>query len=273
VAVPVERITSAVSADYHLTENTMLTAGYRYRWSSYEEPQYRDTSHDIQAGLAADLGKHLPRVKGRLNTSYSRYLLPDSRTINVKGTIGFSYDVSETWSIFVDGGLRRTDSELFLDEWVPFGPDAEIKVREQRDNTAWGRVGQLSLNYKGEYTAAELLYIKDLTLASGLQAATDSDGLSLSARYRITYELSAFLTASYSMFRSDPAQGADHVIRQNNISISPSVRYDLSRNLTLEASYERTRINYLASNTEANRHAYFIRLSARFPRCSSSQYK
>jgi hypothetical protein len=278
VASPVQRISSSVSMDYRMTETTSLSAMYRFGWSSYEIPRYRDTSHDAQAGLVIDLGKYLPRVKGRLNTGYSQYLLPDLRTINVMGTIGFSYDVSETWSILVDGGLRRTDTEIFVNQLVPYGnqtpPTALISVRERLDHTERGGTGHLSLNYKGEYTGAELSYIQDFTmayLASGRQAPAERKALSFTVRHQITRELSALLAAGYTTYTSA------HVLTQNNVSISPIIRYDLAqmsgeRDLALEASYEHTRIDYTASGT-AYRDLYFIRLSVRFPYCSSSQYK
>jgi hypothetical protein len=157
-------------------------------------------------------------------------------------------------------------------------PSAFIVVRERFDNTSWGRVGHIALNYHDEYTGVELGYTRDLTLASGLQAASEQNALALTLSRRITRELSASLTAAYSTFRSDPANTAT-VVRQNNITVSPRLRYEFSRrsgeqrNLALEAGYEHTLVDYLALDTKADREAYFIRLSARFPFCSSSQYK
>jgi hypothetical protein len=264
IASPVERIWSSASMDYRMTETTSLSAMYRFGWSSYESPQYRDTSHDAEVGFVIDLDKYLPRVKGRLNTGYSQYLLPNLRTINVMSTIGFSYDVSEAWSILVDGGLRRTDSEI-TDIFV---------VNERQDQIERGGTGRLSLNYKGDYTGAELSYIQDFTmayLASGRQAPAERKALSFTARHQISREWSALLTAGYTTYT------AARVLTQNNVSISPIIRYDLvqmsgERDLALEASYEHTRIDYTAAGT-AYRDLYFIRLSVRFPYCSSSQYK
>jgi len=272
VALPVQSTTASISAGYQLTEKTSLTSQYQYLGSSYQQPYYRATSHDVQVGLMTDLGKYLPRVKGLMNAEYSQYLLPDSRTSNIAGSIGFSYDVSETWNILVNGGLRRTESEQFLNVVDQTSPSSFVLVGERLNNTAWGQVGNLSLNYQGEYTGAQLVYTKNLILASGLQSATDENDLQLTAKYRITYELSASLTAEYTTYRS-PEQNAAVVVNQQDISISPLIRYDLSRDLALEATYQLIKIDYHAANTEANRQSYFIRLTARFPYCSSSQYK
>jgi hypothetical protein len=276
VATPVERISSSISMGNQLTETTSLTALYRFGWSSYAIPRYRDRSHDVQAGLAIDLGRYLPRVQGRLNTGYSQYLLPNSRTINVSGTIGLSHDVSETLSILVDGGIRHTSSESFVEELVPnqTPPTAYINTRIRIDHTDWAGVGHLALNYKGHDSGAELMYTRDFSmayLASGHQAPAEREALSLTVRHKITQELSAFLTTEYSTYT------AARVLTQTNISVSPLIRYELfrmngERDLALEAAYERTRIDYAVSGT-ADRYMYVIRLSARFPYCSSSQYK
>lgn len=275
VTSPVQRVSSLASMDYQMTETTSLSVMYRFSWSSYEVPQYRDTSHDADAGLVIDLGKYFPRLKGRLNTGYSQYLLPNLRTINVMGTIGFSYDISETWSILVDGGLRRTDTQITVNQLVPSGNQTPpISVGEQLDNTEKAGTGNLSLNYKGEYTGANLSYVQDFTmayLASGRQAPAERKAFSFTARHQFTRELSAFLAAGYTTYT------AAHVLTQTNISISPIIRYDIvqwrgERDLALEASYEHTRIDYTAAGT-ATRDLYFIRLSLSFPYCSSSQYK
>ncbi len=275
-ALPVKSITSSESAGYQLTEKTLLTGQYQYVGSTYEQPRYRDTSNDVQLGLVTDLGTYLPQVKGIMNVDYSQYLVPDARTSNVEGSIGFSYNISETWSILAEGGLRRTVSDQFLDVLVPLGsqtpPTSFVVAAVRLNNAAWGQVGNLSLNYKDEYTDAQISYTKNLTLASGLQSATDENDLQFTARYRITYELSASLTAEYTTYRS-PEQNAAVVINQQNISFSPLIRYDFSQDLALEATYQQIRIGYQAASTEANRQLYYIRLTARFPYCSSCQYK
>ncbi|HUI66722.1 MAG TPA: hypothetical protein VL087_00745 [Nitrospirota bacterium] len=267
IATPVESILASASMDYHMTETTSLSAMYQFGWSSYEIPQYRDTSHDAKAGLVIDLSKDLPRVNGRINTGYSQYLFPDSKTINVMGTIGFSYDISKAWTILVDGGMRRTDTEIFVNQLAPFG-------NQQQDYTETAGTGQLSLSYQGEYTGAELHYIQDFTmayLASGHQTPAQRQALTFTARHQITGELSAVLVAGYTTYTTA------HVLTQTNVTISPVIRYDLARmsgerDLALEASYEHTRIDYIASGT-AYRDLFFILLTVRFPYCSSSQYK
>ncbi len=82
---------------------------------------------------------------------YSHYHFPDSRNDSVMATGGFSRDLSEIWSILVNVGVRRTWSEVFVTELVPFGPSALIAVRERLKNDDWGAVAGVSLNYTKLY--------------------------------------------------------------------------------------------------------------------------
>ncbi len=263
-----------------MTEKTSLTAGYRYGRSYYERPRYHDTTHDVNAALAIDLGTYLPRVRGRLNTAYSQYILPNSRTTNVTASIGFSHNISERWGILIDGGIRRTKSELFVNKRIPYGEPTptlvyEIVVEERQNSTDSGHVEHLSLNYEDEYLGAGLLYTHDFTMASlaqGYQAPAERNALSLTIRYQITGELSAFLSAGYSTYRHAANIAAD-AFKQDSISMSPLLRYALSRDLAFEASYDRSRFDYKALDTKADREVFFIRITARLPYCSSCQYQ
>lgn len=271
IAAGVQRLATSMSTDYRLTELTSLTAGYQFSQSYYERPKYHDTSHDAQVGLAVDLSTNLPRLQGRLTTGYSQYLLPNSRTINVMASIGLSYRVSEIWSISIDGGIRHTNSEISVHTYTPDGTPIDVTS----DNADWGRVGNVSLNYRDENMGVALMYIHDFTmaaLAQGYQTPAERNAVSLTFQHQLTREFSASLGASYSTYRH-PVSIASDTFQQDSISVSPLVRYELSRDLALEASYELTRFDYKALDTKADREVFFIRLTARFPYCSSCQYQ
>lgn len=271
IAAGVQRLASSISTDYRLTELTSFTAGYQFSQSYYERPKYHDTSHDVQAGLVVDLSTSLPRLQGRLTTDYSQYLLPNSRTINVMASLGLSYRVSEIWSISIDGGIRHTNSEISAHTYTPDGTPIDVTY----DNAEWGRVGHVSLNYKDENIGVALMYIHDFTMASlaqGYQTPAERNAVSLTFQHQLTGEFSASLGASYSAYRH-PVNVASDTFQQDSISVSPLVRYELSRDLALEASYELTRFDYKALDTKADREVFFIRLTGRFPYCSSCQYK
>jgi len=273
VSAPVQRITSSASMGYHMTEMTSFSAMYRFTWDSYSEPQYRDKTNEADAGLVIDLGKYLPRVSGRLNTGYTQFVLPEFTSTNVWGTIGFSYDISEFWHILVDAGLHRTETDTSANLPV-FMPPTSINIIEQLEQTERGSTGQASLKYQKEYTNAELAFNQDFALtylASGRQAPSVRRAYSFTGQQQITRELSAFVTAMYSTYT------VANTITQRNIEISPLIRYELlqwpgERDLALEASYDHMQIDYPVSG-RVHRDLVFIRLSLRFPKCSSSQYK
>jgi len=273
VSAPIQRVTSSASMAYRMTEMTSFSAIYRFTWDSYSEPQYRDKTNEVAAGLVIDLGKYLPRVSGRLNTGYMQFVLPEFTSDTDWGTIGFSYDISEFWHILVDAGLRRTETDTSVNLPV-LTPPAVINVVQQLEQTERGSTGQASLKYQREYTDAELAFHQDIALtylASGRQAPAVRRAYSFTARQQITGELSALLTAMYDTYT------VANAITQRSIDISPLIRYELvqwrgERDLTLEASYDHMQIDYPVSG-RVHRDLVFIRLSLRFPKCSSSQYK
>ena len=116
-AVPWDHFTSSLSVDYQVTEKTVAILSYDYDRDYFEKPGYEDdTSHFVNLGIVYDLGKYLPNVKARINGGYSYYNFSDDLTNNYTGTVGFSKDFSETWSITVDGGLRYSSSEFSVPE-------------------------------------------------------------------------------------------------------------------------------------------------------------
>jgi hypothetical protein len=275
VAVPLNRITSSLSAHIPFTEKTATVVSYNYGRDYYEDRRYHNgISHDVNAGFVYDLGRHLSNVKGRLNTGYSYYYLPDSRNSSVMGSVGFSWDFNEVWSILTDGGIRRTWSEVYMTKLVPYGSDAYISVRERLDNDGWGGVGKVSLSFNGEYLHSDLTFNRDLTLASGLNGAAEHTTLTLSIRHTLMYDLSILFTAGYDAFKSDPSNYSAYIINQKTFSINPGVRYEFSKERGMEASYSYTRVDGAAWDTAANaasaklnsdedRHMFSIRLYIR----------
>ncbi|MGC1454682.1 MAG: hypothetical protein WA946_05795 [Nitrospirota bacterium] len=265
VSLSQKRLTASLSADYMFTEKTSAMTSYTYGTTSYERPSYRDTSHDVNAGLVYDFGTYLSTLKGRLNAGYSAYYVTDARTESITCTVGFSRDFDEFWSVLVDGGLRRTWSEIFVTGLVQETPTTQMAVRERQDNRGWGWVTRLSLNYRGERMQEEFAYIRDLSLAAGLNGAAERNSLSLTTRYRLTYEVSALLSTSYSTYKADPSNYSAQVIDQRPFDISAGIRFEFSKDTALDVSYDYTLVRYPASDANARRQLVFIGLSAQFP--------
>ncbi|HTR44742.1 MAG TPA: hypothetical protein VMH06_03450, partial [Thermodesulfovibrionales bacterium] len=228
-----------------------------------------NTSHDLNAGIEYDLGEYVPAMKGRANIGYGHYSFTDSRTQKITGTVGLSRKIDEVWSVSVDGGVIRARSTVSVSQPVPIVVGQEIVgyylVPGQESNAGWGWVGKASLDYSGESMNGSLGYTRDLRPASGYNGAAESNALTLSAQYRLTYELSVLLTSGYYTLKSDPSQFSSQIINQKTFIVSPAVRYEFSRDVALESSYEYIKIDYPASNTSASRQVIAVRLSVQHP--------
>lgn len=256
-AVPWNRINYSMSANYQITEKTAAVVSYSYGRDYYENSKsLDDTFHDVNSGLIYDFSKYIQAVKVRCNMDYGYYYSPDTRIDNVVGTVGFSRDISESWGISVDSGVRHTWAEVSV---------AAQPAMEQLNNDGWGWVGKVALNYKGERSNGELSYLRDVTPAYGLDGSAERNALTLSTRYRFTYDLSAFFAAGYYTLKSDPSKFSAQVINQQTFRFNPRVRYELSRDVAAEAAYEFTMVDYPALNTDANRHLVSIRLYIQHP--------
>ena len=268
-AVPRDRINSSLSADYQLTEKTSAGLSYIYGRDHYADPKFiGDTTHAINAGLVYDLGTYFPTLKGRLNTGYSYYSFLDSRIESFMGTVGFSRDFNEIWSIQVDGGVRRTSSDITTTRLEPvyfyiFGFPIQIGnqlVKDQVKNAGWGWVGSASLNFKGEHGAGSLSLSRDVQPASGLGGATVRDSLVLSAQHNISYELLLLFNAGYFTNKSNAQEFSSQTINQRSFHFNPGVRYEFSKDMFMEGSYDYIMVDDMASKTNVDRHLYSLRL-------------
>ena len=271
-AVPRHRITSSLSADYQLTEKAAAGISYAFGKDHFASSRFvGNTSHDVNAGLVYDLGTYLPAVKGRMNAGYSNYSFPDSRIDSVMGTVGFSRDFDEIWSIQVDGGVRRTWSDIAVTELAPvFFPGTQIQignelVREQVKHTGLGWVGSASLNFKGESGTASISLSRDVQPASGLSGATVRDSLILSANHKISYELLLLFNAGYITNKSNSQEFSSQTIDERSFHINPGVRYEFSRDMYVEGSYDYVMLDDKVAKTNANRHLCSVRLYIQHP--------
>ncbi len=265
--VPRNRYNASMSADYQFSEKTAAVASYVFGSDKYESTKYSDDlSHDVSAGLVYDLGQYFQRVKGRVNLGYSDYVFSDSNVESVMGTVGFSRDFSEKGSIMVDAGIRHTSSEFSTYQlWPVYPPFIYEIVKVKQNNYDWGWVCNVSLNYKGELGNGSLTYNRDITPASGLDGAVEQNVLTLSTQYRMTYEFSILFSAGYYTNKSDAGQFSTQVIDQRTIRVNPGVRYEFSKNIYVESSYDYTAVDYLDSNTSAHRNLLSIRLYIQHP--------
>src|SRR5208283_2700449 len=178
-----------------------------------------------------------------MNVGYSYYDYPDSRIDTVMGTVGLSKDLNEVWSVQVDGGVSNTWSKiLFPVEIQIIGFPVIITVPISNEGLGW--VGDVSLNCKGELGSASLTYNRGLTPAYGLNGAAEQNTVTISSQYRFSYELSALFSTSYYTLKSLASEFSAQSLSQQAFRINPGVRYEFSKDMAIEASYEYDMIRY-----------------------------
>ena len=120
----------------------------------------------------------------------------------------------------------------------------------------------MALAYRGELLSGNLSFLRNVTVASGLGGAAERTAVVLDLSRRISYELSAGGTAGYYLNTSGTGEFSAQPIDEATLRINPFVRYEFSRDLALEASYQYTRISYNLSDQAAAQNLFMIRLVA-----------
>ncbi|MFH2075028.1 MAG: outer membrane beta-barrel protein [Pseudomonadota bacterium] len=249
-----ERVNTSLSTDYQITEITALSMSYAYSKDTYEKKFFDTLSHQVNAGLTQDFSKYFPAVKGMLNFGYSSYDIAGFRTNSIMGTMGISRNFSEIWAINVSGGARYTETEF---------PVLRLQqaAQDKQTDEGWGWVGQVSLTYKGERSNGHLTYSRDVSPASGEGTAVERNALMIGGRYRLTYELSFLLNAGYYTNKSGQFASSANAIDSQSFIINPRLRYEFSKDVALEASYDYYKVDDRAADTQAERHRVSLYLS------------
>lgn len=243
-----------VSAEYIATEKAATTLSYRYYWLKYpDRPIWDGTTHVVDLGIAYNLSRFAAETKARANVAYARGLFEGLTVDNFYLTVGVFRAVHELWSVVVNVGGRYTHSEF----------DVPGLGSETTDDT--GVVGDASLLYTGERTRASFTFSHNIAPAYGYSGATLRTAAVFSVSRRFLHDLSGTLSGGYYMNTSDPGQFSFQTIDERSARIRPGVRWAATKNLVLEAAYEYNRVDYRATDTDADRHLAFINVALRYP--------
>jgi predicted porin len=136
-----------------------------------------------------------------------------------------------------------------------------LPVTEHQKDSGLGWVGNAGLHYKTEHGSGDLTYSRDIMPAYGLNGAAEQNAVAVSSQYRLTYEFSTLFSAGYYALTSTPGNLSLQVIKQHTFRVSPGVRYDFSKDVSLDLSYEYSTVDYPATKTEASRHLVSIRFT------------
>ena len=204
-------------------------------------------AHDANLSFVHDLSRYLPNIAGRMNLGYSRYEYDIGTIDYYYATVGMSWALSEKWSLLLDGGGSYTFSES--------GPEGN---KQKDEGTGW--VGMGSLSYKGEKTTGDLTFSHRVSPAYGTVGVTNRTSLSLGINSRFTYEFSGGLSAGYFINKAEAGKFSTVAFDEETFFVNPRLRYEFTRDIALEGSYNFSFTNYKSPSTEARRSLFMIRL-------------
>jgi hypothetical protein len=243
------------SGDYLLSEKTMTTFSYDYLKDNYDSPTYTDLeANTMGLGFIHNLSRFMQSTKARGNIVYANYNMTGAQIDNYEATIGINRALNEKWNLLLDGGARYTDTKISV----------HVPVDAEEKSQGWGAIGQLALTYAGEVSNASITIKHDILPASGNTGASERTSSSFSANRKFTYELSSGLSGGYFVNKASSGELSATKIDEESIWISPSVRYKLTKDAYVEASYAYNKTWYHVTQETAERNLFQLRLRVQY---------
>jgi hypothetical protein len=253
--------------EYTFTEKTRADLSYFYEKYDYPgDPELVDsTGHNASVGFIHDLNQYISNTAGRMNFGYAQYEFRDTTTQYYYFTIGMNRALNEKWSLLLDAGPSYTRSEFEVLRIEPVPPSSFRTVTDKETEKGTGWFGQAALSYQGEKTTANVTFSNRLAPASGTVGVTERTSLILDLTHRWTYELSVGLSAGYYLNKSERGEFSRAGIDEETFRISPRVRWELSKDVALEGSYNYTSVKDKLADTESKRNLFMLSFVVKFP--------
>ncbi len=257
-----DRYDGGISGNYSISEKTSAALS-----SSFHQDDYKTTENENNdyKSSTANMGIfHQPAGLNQLttifcNVQYSQYEYETSTVDYYSISTGAESDITETFNIRFDLGARYTVSKFQTLKWIlsdpPYG--YEIVVVEET-NSSKGGIGQISLNYHGEFIHCTTSVSHDIQPASGRAGSSERTSTALTIGKRFSEELNCSLDGSYYLNNADKDEFSYIAIDEKAFQLSVRSRYTFSPFVYLEAGHSFTRIMDETADTEADRNLTFI---------------
>lgn len=244
--------------DYTFTEKTKAELSYGYGKDEYADTQNAQLNNvEINSGdilFTHDLNQYFPVTIGRIKFGYTDFRFVDSKIENFMATLGFNKRITELWSFTVDVGGRYSTSRFDVDN------------NFTQDSSQYGVVGYAVISYKGEKSNLDFFLNHDIQPAGSQTGASERTGLGINVSRQFAYELSGIFSGGYYYNYSSPGEYSTEQIDQQTFYINPGIRYDITRDLYIEASYGFSRTEYnTAPDSTANQNLVMVRLYYQIP--------
>jgi hypothetical protein len=253
---------------YQFTELTSADLSYRYSredWRSGDEDLEDYDSHAVTLGAARELGTAKGVTVGLANVGYAHYAYDTSKTDYWFGTVGVRHRLTEIFSIMVDGGARYSRSEFDIQRLAIVPPGFLAVVTEEENDSGWGGIGHAGLEYAGEVTRASLDASHDVAPLSGGSGVVQRSALTFSGGHLLAEKLRLGLFLGAFLNRSDDNEFSNEKIDETAFTVNPSLRWELYRDVTLEAGYVYTYVDDREDNTAASRNLGYLQIAYGLP--------
>ena len=242
-----QQVKASAGMDYMITEKTQAAVSYAYVKEDYESKYSPYTSQSVNGGLEYDFSRHISGTKIRINGGYEHYDFTTSTLDNTSATVGLTKMFTEALSLALDGGGIYTQSKF--------------TIYNEQTNNQWGWVGNVALKYKGERGTGEIGYNRSVSAASMYGGAVERNAVTMNGRYRIAYELSSAISAGFFTNKSDPYQYSRTGTDTRSYYVAPSLRYEFTRDVALDVSYNYTLSDDRLSDIRADRQLVMLMLT------------
>lgn len=261
-AEPRKRRYFALGTDYLTSENTSNSLTYQYEASDYEDREFSDSQiHTLGFLHTWNARRFFKETVGRLNLGYVKADFETSEISSFSGTIGASWNYTELLSVLFDLGIRYTETDFIVLEFVP--PN-QIVTRLEITRQFSG-VGSATLVFRGEYTNGHIKLLHDIREARGRGGTTVRTEATGWLRRRFSEKFSVTFSAGYYKNKSDQGTVALVDLNQQTFRIRPGLRYDFSDDIFLEAAYKLTYVKDNIDNTSATQNMIFGQIYWQWP--------
>ncbi len=262
-AEPRERRFFSLGGDYRTGENTSNNLFYRYEQSDYTDEEFADSRiHSVDFQHTWDARRVFKETIGKLNIGYANADFSTSRVESVSGTVGAAWNTTELWRLMLDLGVRYTVTDFITIDAVPPANQLVTRMETTRDLSG---VGQATVEYRGIFTYANLIFLHDIREARGRGGTASRTELTGWASYRLAERFRLTLSAGYYLNRSRQGTVSIVDVDEQTLRVRPGLRYEFTDDLILEAAYKYTRVRDDIDRTTAAQNMVFGQIYWQWP--------
>ncbi|GAB4282227.1 MAG: hypothetical protein Kow0092_37310 [Deferrisomatales bacterium] len=252
------RFVLGTGVSYLATERSRAEISYRYSDTAFATAANEDyTSHAVTAAYTRSLNPRGDVLT--LQPSYVRYDSTSSEVDNFGFTVGYTRHATETLTGRAAAGVRYTrvdQRRAFL-----FGP---VLVVVDAEDSNWGFVADLALEYRGERTTATAGYSQDLIYSSDGEPF-DRRRLYLNGTFRLTRRLVAGLGTDWNWTRSEAAGNVTGDSRYYRVGPYLSYRWTENQDLSVRYDYSYDKDEDAGGDEVATRNRVWVLWTLRYP--------